>query len=80
MQAEIKIRLKDGISDPEGENIKKALILLGFDNVIRVKTLKSYIIEIDCEKEDDAIEEIKEMCDKLLANPVIHEYEINIVG
>jgi len=80
MQAEIKIRLKDGISDPEGENIKKALTLLEFNGVIRVKTLKSYLIEIDCEKEDDAIEEIKDMCDKLLANPVIHEYEINIVG
>ncbi|BDC35700.1 MAG: phosphoribosylformylglycinamidine synthase, purS protein [Candidatus Methanoliparum thermophilum] len=79
MQAEIKIRLKNGISDPEGDNIKKALLLLGFDNVIRVKTLKSYIIEIDCEKKDDAIEEIKDICDKLLANPVIHDYYIEII-
>jgi phosphoribosylformylglycinamidine synthase PurS subunit len=70
MRAEVKVELKEGIFDPEGENIKKALNLLGFTGVKNVKLAKLYTIEIDG---DDNVEK---MCAKLLTNPVIHTYAV----
>ena len=78
MEVEIRIKLKEGISDPEGENTKKALRLLGFKNVLDVHTLKTFRIKLDDSDEKKAVEEAKEMCKKLLANPVIHDYEIRV--
>ncbi len=70
MKAEVKVELKEGIFDPEGENIKKALNLLGFSGVRDVKLTRLYTIEIDG---DDNVED---MCTTLLTNPVIHKYTI----
>ncbi|VUT24185.1 MAG: phosphoribosylformylglycinamidine synthase subunit PurS [Candidatus Methanolliviera sp. GoM_asphalt] len=78
MEVEIRIKLKEGISDPEGENTKKALRLLGFEDVLNVHTLKTFRIKLDDSDEKKAVEEAKEMCKKLLANPVIHDYEIRV--
>jgi phosphoribosylformylglycinamidine synthase PurS subunit len=70
MKAEVKVELKEGVFDPEGENIKKALNLLGFTGVEKVKLATLYTIEVDG---DDNVED---MCTKLLVNPVIHTYTI----
>jgi phosphoribosylformylglycinamidine synthase PurS subunit len=70
MKAEVKVELKEGVFDPEGENIKKALNLLGFSGVKHVKLAKVYTIEMDRE------ENVQEMCTRLLTNPVIHTYDI----
>ena len=70
MKAEVKVELKEGVFDPEGENIKKALNLLGFDGVKKVKLAKVYTIEVD------GNDNIEDMCTKLLTNPVIHTYTI----
>ena len=88
MEVEVKIRLKHGVADPEGENTKKALNLLGFSNVVAVRTIKTFIIDVKVEDgdrdgskaEERVRHEVEEMCKKLLANPVIQEYEINILG
>ncbi len=86
MEVEVKIRLKHGVADPEGENTKKALNLLGFTNVVAVRTIKTFIIDVKVEDDnkDGDVErvrhEVEEMCKRLLANPVIQEYEINILG
>jgi len=86
MEVEVKIKLKHGVADPEGENTKKALNLLGFSNVVAVRTIKTFVIDVKVEDGDrEGAEErvrhgVEEMCKKLLANPVIHEYEINILG
>lgn len=69
---EVIIKLKKEVSDPEGEHTKKALELLGFD-VKEVRSMK--IFKIDTE---ETVGRIEEMCKKLLANPVINEYEIRI--
>ncbi len=85
MEVEVKIRLKHGVADPEGENTKKALNLLGFTNVVAVRTIKTFIIDVKVEDDnkDGDVErvrhEVEEMCKRLLANPVIQEYEINIL-
>ncbi len=74
---EIRIELKKGVADPEGENTKKALELLGFE-VKSVKSIKVFDIELDEENPDKAVEIGKEMCRKLLANPVIHKYSVEV--
>ena len=73
--AEVKIKLKKGVADPEGANTKKTLELLGFD-VVNVKSVKVFEIHLGTENKDEAKQKVEEMCEKLLANPVIHEYSI----
>ncbi|RLI79898.1 phosphoribosylformylglycinamidine synthase PurS protein [Archaeoglobales archaeon] len=79
MKADVFIELKEGVADPEGEATKKALRLLGFKNVKSVSTVKVFRIDIDARNKDEAEEELKAMCEKLLANPVIQKYKIEWV-
>jgi len=78
-EVEVRVRLKRGVADPEGENTKKALNLLGF-NVCGVRTEKVFLVSLNGASKKDALREAEEMCKKLLANPVIQEYEIKIRG
>ena len=74
---EIQVGLKSGMADPEGVNVKKALDLLGFDSVEKVDSVKCYRIIID-KNESEAVKDAEEICKKLLANPVVHEYSISV--
>ncbi len=76
VKAFVEIHLKKGVADPEGSNTLKALKLLGFENATDVKSAK--LFEIDLEEEDKAKAKaiLEEMCNRLLANPVIHDYQI----
>ena len=74
----VTVRLKKGVSDPEGKNTEKALHLLGFDHVNKVTTLRVFDIQIDKENEHEVKESVEQMCQRLLTNPVIHDYEISI--
>ena len=76
-EIEIQVGLKSGMADPEGVNVKKALDLLGFDSIEKVDSVKCYRIIID-KDESDAIKDAEEICKKLLANPVVHEYSISV--
>ena len=76
-EIEIQVGLKSGMADPEGENVKKALDLLGFDSVEKVDSVKCYRIIID-KNESEAVKDAEEICKKLLANPVVHEYSISV--
>ena len=78
IRAKVEIKLKKGIVDPEGKNIVKALNLLGFKNVKNAKTSKVIEIFIEENNKENALKEIEEMCKKLLANPVINEYSIEL--
>ena len=75
--AEVRVELKKGVADPEGKNTLKALELLGFEGVRDVKTVKVFDIFIEGDAEH-AEKKVEEMCKKLLANPVIHNYSIKI--
>ncbi len=79
MIAEVYIELKEGVTDPEGEATKKALNLLGFKNVKKVSSVKVFRIELEGVSKEEAEREVVEMCEKLLANPVIHDYRIRWV-
>ena len=77
VKAEIKIELKPGVADPEGENTKKALELLGFEGIIGCKSAKLFEMDLDMGKVE-AKEACEEMCKRLLSNPVIQTYRISV--
>jgi len=78
MKATVTITLKSGVLDPQGKAIEHALGALGFQGVNDVRQGK--VIEIDLDAADEAKAEalVKDMCGKLLANPVIEDYSIEI--
>ena len=78
LEADVTIILKKVVADPEGSNVKKALNLLGFDDVRNVRTMKTFRIDLATEDQEKAKKDIDEMCKKLLANPVIQTYRIEI--
>jgi len=71
--ADITVRLKKGVRDPEGSAIQRALANLGFD-VLEVSSAKEFYVTLEAEGEDDARRQVEGMCTKLLANPIIHDY------
>jgi phosphoribosylformylglycinamidine synthase len=73
--AEVRVELKKGVADPEGKNTLKALELLGFEGLRGVKTVKVFEIELDGDR-GQAEKRVDDMCRRLLANPVIHNYTI----
>ena len=74
MRARVLIRPKAGILDPQGVAVERALPALGFAGVANVHVGR--LVELDVE--DSA--QLDAMCEKLLANPLIEDYEIEMVG
>ena len=74
----VEIFLKKGVADPEGDATLKALRLLGFSNVRSVGSAKLFRIHLDESDAAKATAEVEEMCRRLLANPVIHDYRITM--
>ena len=77
-EAKVTIMLKKGISDPEGANTLKALHLLGFDKVKDAKTIRTFDLLIEGKDKNRVKKDVEQMCQRLLTNPVIHNYEIEI--
>lgn len=73
-----EIMPKRGVNDPQGEAVLSGLKLLGFEQASKVRVGKMIRFYVDAESEDAARAVATEMCDKLLANPVIEEYELEI--
>ena len=69
-RARVLIRPKEGILDPQGQAVEQALPALGFEGVSNVRVGRLVELEVD----DPA--RIEEMCERLLANPLIEDYEI----
>jgi phosphoribosylformylglycinamidine synthase len=77
---EIRVSLKKGVADPEGSNTRKALELLGFSDVKDVRSQKVFMINMDAADEQLARQKAEEMVKRLLANPVIHNYDIKVTA
>lgn len=75
--AKITIRLKKGMLDPEARAIRHALQNLGFTTQ-SLSSARLFEIEIDADSSDLAYMEAEKMCERLLANPVIHDYSIEV--
>ena len=76
----VQITRRDGIADPEGTTTAHALRELGYTEVSEVRFGRDIIVDVDTEDEVAATERVTEMCERLLANPVIESYTVEIVG
>ena len=74
MRAKILIRPKRGILDPQGKAIERALPALGFEGVSEVRVGR--LVELEASDPN----RLGELCEKLLANPLIEDYEIEVEG
>ncbi|AEH06777.1 phosphoribosylformylglycinamidine synthase subunit PurS [Methanothermococcus okinawensis] len=77
-KATIIIKLKKGVLNPEGRTVLRALNFLGYNEVKDAKTFKCIELMVEGDDEHKVMERVEEMCKKLLANPVIHDYDIKI--
>jgi len=78
VKARVFITLKTGVLDPQGKAIGHALNGLGFGSVGEVRQGKVIDLELSGNDQAAAKEELKAMCEKLLANTVIEKYEIEL--
>jgi phosphoribosylformylglycinamidine synthase len=78
MKARIKIMLKSGVLDPQGAAIKQALNNIGFESVTGVRQGKVVELEVDGSNKNEVRSEIEKMCNKMLSNTVIENFEIEV--
>jgi len=76
--AEVKITLKKVVADPQGQTIKHALESLGYKNLKEVRIGKLVNLKLEAKDQAEAEVKVKEMCQKLLANPIIEEFSYNL--
>ena len=76
--ARVDVKLRNGIADPQGQTIERALPALGYAGVGDVRVGKLIELTLDASDADEARIRVLEMCEKLLANPVIESYEVTI--
>ena len=75
---EVKISLKDGMLNPEATTIERSLDLLGYKTT-KTQTLNIIKFQMEGNNKDTIKENVVDMCERLLCNPVIHNYEITIL-
>jgi phosphoribosylformylglycinamidine synthase len=79
MRATVLVRPKPTILDPQGEAVGAALVHLGFD-VQDARVGKVIDLEVEAADAESAKAEVEQMCEQLLANPLIESYEVAILG
>ena len=79
MQVIVNISLKEGVLDPEGQAIDNTLRNLGFNDFNNIRTGKQIILNIDKTDENEILKEADKMCQELLVNTVIENYNIDII-
>jgi phosphoribosylformylglycinamidine synthase PurS subunit len=80
VKARVTVYPRREILDPQGKAILGALERIGFSDVKQVRAGKSFEIELGSEDAQEASEKLAQMCEKLLANTVVEEYQIELVG
>ena len=78
MKAKVKVTLKNGVLDPQGKAIEGALGSMGFGGVNGVRQGKYFEIELAETDKAKAEAAVKAMCDRLIANTVIENYQIEL--
>ena len=76
MKALVHVTLKPEVLDPQGKAIQKASAQLGYASVRAVRQGKVFELELDAADEAAARSLLEEICEKLLANPVIEDYHV----
>ena len=76
--AKVYVTLKPTVNDPQGLTIKGGLHMLGFNSVESVRAGKYMEIKLDGSDRAKAEEQVREMCQKLLANPIIEDFRFEL--
>jgi len=76
--AKIKIMLKKGILDVQGKTVENALNSMEFTNIHNVRIGKYVELTVEAQNQDEAKKIVDQACSKLIANPIIEDYEISL--
>ncbi|MCJ7673289.1 MAG: phosphoribosylformylglycinamidine synthase subunit PurS [Acidimicrobiia bacterium] len=77
-EARVEVSHLPGVLDPQGATVERALPALGYRNVSEIRVGKAIRLVVDAPDETAARTQVEEMCERLLANPVIEAYAIEI--
>ncbi|MFQ5746015.1 MAG: phosphoribosylformylglycinamidine synthase subunit PurS [Gemmatimonadota bacterium] len=75
---EIRITPRPGILDPEGRTIERALGDLGYEGVRSVRCGRLVRVRLEADGETDARGKAHDMCERLIANPVVEDFELHV--
>ena len=79
VHAQVLVRLKKGLLDPQGKAVQGALNSLGYKGATKVRVGKLIELEMEGENTNNMEAAVQEMCQKLLSNPVIEDFEVKIL-
>lgn len=77
-QAKIVVTLKKGVLDPQGDVVRRSLETMGYQGIEDVRVGKFMLVKLDSASREEAWQQVDEICQKLLANPVIEEYDFEL--
>ena len=76
MKVRVLVRPKEGILDPQGQTVERALPALGYEGVSNVRIGRLIELEVEGGDADAVTSKVREMCERLLANPLIESYQV----
>lgn len=79
-RAHIRVVPRAGLLDPQGQAVEHALAALGFDGARNVRIGKAIEVEVEAPGKSEAVARVRQMCEKLLANPVTEDFLIEVEG
>lgn len=79
-KARVRIMLKKGVLDPQGTMVQGALSALGYGNVSDVRMGKHIEFSVEAPSREEALGQVEEMSRRLLANPVMEQYSLELTG
>lgn len=79
MKAQVQVRLKKSVLDPQGKAIQNSLNALGFGDIASVRQGKVFDVELKTDDRTKATELLKKVSEKLLANTVIEDFEVTLL-
>ncbi len=79
MRVRVEVRLKPGVLDPAAETIQRSLERSGYQGVRSLVQARVFELDLERARAEEALADAREMADKLLANPVIESYRVDLV-
>ena len=76
MKVRVLVRPKEGILDPQGQAVERALPALGYEGVSNVRIGRLIELDVDGGDAEAVSASVREMCERLLANPLIESYQV----
>jgi len=78
MKANVVVRLKSAVHDPQGETIHRALDQLGYDKAESLRQGKFFELSLDVDSKDEALSLAKEIAERVLSNPVLEVFDVEV--